>query len=152
MIRVMDDSLAWPPVPHRHLQRPDDELGAQMIRHGPPHDPPTERIEDYREIEEPFPPRRDVGDVGDPKLVGRARRRRLLDQVGGQIGPRITPCGVEWTAAMTANKAGAPHETRDALAPTSRAPVRLRPPPDQPAVSKWTLTLCAFERILHCLR
>src|SRR5258708_29270480 len=99
---MVNDPVPWPPVPDRHFERTYDQLCAQMLRHGPAHDAPTEHIEDHGEIDESFPPCGHRGDVGDPQLIGRARRKRPLDQVRGQTVRRLTPCGLEWPSAMPA--------------------------------------------------
>jgi len=100
VIRVVDEPVPWSPVPDGHLQRSDDELGAQMIRPGPPHDAPTERIEDDSQGEEPVALCRPVRDVGDPQLIGRARHKCALNQIWRRLSVWIALCGVERAPTM----------------------------------------------------
>ncbi len=53
----------------RHVERFEHQFRAQVIGHSPTDDAPAVSIEHDREIQEPGP-RRDVGDVGNPKLIG----------------------------------------------------------------------------------
>jgi hypothetical protein len=100
VIRVVDEPVPWSPVPDGHLQRSDDELGAPMIRHGPPHDAPAERIEDESQVEEPVALCRHVGDVGDPQLIGRARHNCALNQIWRRLSVWIALCDVERAPTM----------------------------------------------------
>jgi peptidoglycan/xylan/chitin deacetylase (PgdA/CDA1 family) len=67
MVAVVDD-IARPALTDRHLQCRQHELGAQMRLHRPADDPTAERIEHDSEIQEAGHCR-NIGDVGDPKLV-----------------------------------------------------------------------------------
>src|SRR4051812_38777133 len=51
-----------------------------MLGHRPANDPPTARIEDDREVKEARP-RRDIGNIRDPELIGSRRREVTLDEV-----------------------------------------------------------------------
>ena len=79
-------TLGRPALRERHVERVEDELGAQMRRHRPADDAPAPRVEHDGEVEEAGP-RRDVGDVGDPELVGPGRREVAVDEIGR--GPRV---------------------------------------------------------------
>ena len=72
---------ARPALRERHVERVEHELGAQMRRHRPADDAPAPRIEHDGEIEKAGPGR-DVGDVGDPELVGAGRGEVALDEIG----------------------------------------------------------------------
>ena len=79
LVRVMNH-IDRPALRDGHIQRGQDELGAQMGCHGPADDAPTPRVEHDGEIQEAGP-RRDVRDVRDPQPI-RARRRELaIDEV-----------------------------------------------------------------------
>jgi hypothetical protein len=65
-------------LPNGHVERVEHELGLQVGGHGPAHDPAAADIEDDREIEESRP-RGDVGDIGDPELIGALRPERPLN-------------------------------------------------------------------------
>jgi hypothetical protein len=54
LIRVVDDALRSAPE-DRHVERFKDELGAQMIRHGPSHDTTAEDIQSDGEVQESGP-------------------------------------------------------------------------------------------------
>ena len=69
------DDIARLALTNRHLQCRQDQLLPQMRLERPADDPPAERIEHDSKIQEAGR-RRDIGDVGDPKLVG---------TVGGEI-------------------------------------------------------------------
>src|SRR3954462_12234517 len=47
----MVDHVARPPLADRHLERVEHQLGAQVVRHGPPHDTTAPGVEHDREIE-----------------------------------------------------------------------------------------------------
>ena len=79
MIRVMDDAVGTP-LPRRHVQRLEHELGAQMIGHRSAHDPAAACVDHNREEQESGPGRH-VGDVGDTELVGCIGLESTLDKV-----------------------------------------------------------------------
>jgi hypothetical protein len=58
----------------RHLERVDDELGAEMVGHRPADHAAAVAV-DYRGEVQPARPGRDMGDLRDPKLVRRSSRR-----------------------------------------------------------------------------
>ena len=70
----------------RHVERVEDELGAEVCRHRPADDAPTPGIEHDGEVEEARP-RRDVRDVGDPERSGAGGDEVALDEIGR--GPSI---------------------------------------------------------------
>ena len=73
------------------LQRVEDETSVSSPARPPTNDPPCERIDDERDVDEPGPGR-DIGEVRDPEHVGRwgaelpidvitrARRRAVADR------------------------------------------------------------------------
>ncbi len=118
MVGMVNDAFTRSPVPDRHLERTDNQLRLEVPGHGPAYHSATEHVEDHRQIEKSVPPRRDVGDVRDPELVGRTRHERTLDEVRSRLSLRAALCGVEWTPAMAPDQSGLPHQPRDALAAT----------------------------------
>lgn len=87
LIGVMDHR-GWPARPNGHIERVEHEIGPQMGRHRPAHNPAAADVEDDREIEEPHPDG-DVGDIGDPKLIGALRPEGPFDQIGRRGGRGI---------------------------------------------------------------
>ena len=77
---MMDQPRRRTPESERHLERVDDQLGAEMVGHRPADDPPREQVLDVREVHEPLP-RRDVGDVRRPRLVRALGAKITLEQV-----------------------------------------------------------------------
>ena len=77
LVRVMDHSLG-PALPDGHVQRVEDELRAQVRRHGPADHSAAPRIEHDGQVEEPCGSR-DIRDVGDPELVGSVGREVPFD-------------------------------------------------------------------------
>ena len=70
-----------------HLERRDDEFGAQMVGHVPPDNPAAERVLDGGEVE-PALPGAQVGHVGDPQHVRRRGPELALDEVIGDADAR----------------------------------------------------------------
>ena len=91
----MDHPLG-PALPGRHVQRVQDELGAQVRGHRPTNHPPAPGIDDHSEVQEPRPGW-DVGDVGHPQLVWSVRAEVALDQIRRGTGVLVAP-GRLWTA------------------------------------------------------
>jgi len=124
MVGVVNDPLTRPPVPDGHLQRGHDQFGAQVISHGPAHDPATERVQDHGQIQEALILRRHVRASSNPERVEDGCRERALDQVRGQLGLWVALRRVKRAPAMAPDQTGAPHEAREALAPTAHSRVR----------------------------
>jgi hypothetical protein len=61
----MDQARGGIALRDRHVERVQDELGAQVVGHRPAHDPPRERVQDHRQIE-PALVGALLGDVGHP--------------------------------------------------------------------------------------
>ena len=57
------------PLRDRHVQRGQNQLGAQMRLHRPADDAARIHVEHDRQIQKSRP-RRDVGDIGDPQPIG----------------------------------------------------------------------------------
>ena len=67
-------------TPQRHLERIEDEVGAEVVGELPADDHPRVNVEDERDVQ-PALPRRHVGDVGEPQLVRSLGDEVALDQV-----------------------------------------------------------------------
>ena len=85
LVGVMDDR-GGASLSHRHVQRVEDQFGAQMVGHRPPHHPAAEHIEYNGQIQESRRSR-DVGDISDPQPVRGLGLEATLDQVPARGGP-----------------------------------------------------------------
>jgi len=103
----------------RHVQRRKHDIGVQRQRHRPANDPPAEGVEHDGEVEKAGPGW-NVGDVGDPKHVGRAGCKAALDKVG-RLAAAIAHGRGHKTAAADASQTGGFHQPRDALAADGQA-------------------------------
>ena len=70
------------PIPDRHAQRRQDELGPQVVCHGPAHHATTEDVQDHRQEEKAFLLGGHVRDVTDPEFIGSGGHKGPLDQIG----------------------------------------------------------------------
>jgi hypothetical protein len=113
LVAVVDD-IARLALTDRHFQCRQHELGAQMRLHRPADDPTAERIEHDGEIQEAGH-RRDIRDVGDPKLVGAVGGEIPLHQVRRRARVAIPPGGDDATAAADADDASRPHQPGNPL-------------------------------------
>ena len=78
--------------PQTHVESVQREVGAQRCRYLPAHDPAGEDIEDERDVGPPGV-RADVGQVGDPQLVGSRGGERSHDEVLRPLGLRTVAEG-----------------------------------------------------------
>ena len=91
LVGVMDDR-GGASLSHRHVQRVEDQFGAQMVGHRPPHHPAAEHIEYDGQVQESRRGR-DVGDVGHPQSVRGLGHEATLDQVRRGAGLGVTTRG-----------------------------------------------------------
>jgi len=108
----------------RHLERVDDQLGAEMVGHRPADDPPREQVLDVREVHEPLP-RRDVGDVRRPRLVRALGARITLEQVRSDPDSGQPDRRAPALARHQPGDTGRPHQPLHAL--SSDTDVLLKP-------------------------
>ena len=111
LIRVVND-VGRVPLRRRHIQRVDDEGQVQRVAHAPPDDAPTEDIEHDGEI---FSARhrRDVCDVGDPKLIRGGRGKGPFREIRGRWGlRRLAPRSRRPTSLGDALQAIVAHRAR----------------------------------------
>ena len=104
-----------PALGHGHLQGVEDELGAEMRRHGPADDPATPGVQHDGQVEEAGPGG-DLGDVGDPELIRPFRHEGALHQVRSGSGGGIAPGGPDMSPPAHPRQRGPAHEARDPLA------------------------------------
>src|SRR5438094_851281 len=114
LIRVMNH-LGRSALRDGHVERGQDELGAEVGFHRPADDPATPRVEHDGEIQEAGP-RRDVRDVRDPQPIGAGRRELAVDEIRGRPRRLVSHRRVERFPTAHALHAGGPHEPGDALA------------------------------------
>lgn len=112
----MDQPAVGATSSKRHLERVEDELGAQMVGHRPADDQPGEQVLDVREIQEPFPGR-DVGDVRRPRLVRVGRAKVALEQVGSDPDARQPDRRAPALACRNPGDTSRSHQPLDALSP-----------------------------------
>src|SRR5712691_11974652 len=117
VIGVVDETGTGPTPADRHRQCVADELGPEMVGDAPADDPPAPGVADGGEIEEAGPGR-EIGDVGDPEAVRTVPPELSLDEIGGEVGPRIADRRPDEAAAMDALQPGPAHQPGDPLAAT----------------------------------
>ena len=86
-----------------------------MTGHPPADDHPAEHVGDEADIRHPGPGR-DVGQVGDPQLVGGRRGEVALDQIRVAPGARVSLGGADPFPAAYPFDAGVPHQPGDLIA------------------------------------
>ena len=122
LVAVMHDAATGTPVPDRHVERVEHDLGRETLGHGPAHDAPAEDVEHDRDVEEAGP-RVHVRDVGDPRLVGRGGSEVARHQVGGWSHARRSLRGHREAAPVHASEPALAHEAGDALARAAHATI-----------------------------
>lgn len=113
-IRVVQRARQWPPTGQRHAEGVEGEVIRDVLAHRPTDSEARTEIEDYRQVE-PALARRDVGDVGDPRLVEARPLERMARVCRGPEAP-----------APPGGQSAAPHHARHALAARATAPVPIR--------------------------
>jgi hypothetical protein len=106
--RVMDQPWFRPACPQGHLESGGDQLGAEMVGHGPADDLAAVNVEDNGQVQ-PALVDPDVRDVAEPELI-RSRRGELpLDQVLGLDRPtrHRRPSEAPW---WRSDQAGSSHQ------------------------------------------
>jgi hypothetical protein len=106
---MMDEPRRGPARVRGHLQGLQDQLGPEVIAHGPPHHPTGEAVDGHGQVEEPRPGR-DVGDVGHPRAVWLGGSEVGLQQVRCWGSRGILASGPEALAPMHALQATGPHQ------------------------------------------
>src|SRR3989449_7298058 len=122
-IRMMQQTLRRAPTSQRQAEGVEGEGIRDALAHRPADGEARVEIEDHRQVE-PALARRDVGDVGHPRLVGRGPLDRPGRGVGGAgkrgpgvLRPRDPP-------AAPGGQPAAPHQSRHAVPARAAAAVR----------------------------
>jgi hypothetical protein len=77
---MMDEPCYWTSSLDCHGERRDGEFGTQVIAHGPADHFAGEQVEDHGQVE-PALASRDIGDIGQPDLIGSVGDKVLVQQV-----------------------------------------------------------------------
>jgi hypothetical protein len=80
VVSVVDQTRRRSTLTDRHVERVQDQLGAQVLSHGPAHNSQGEGVQDHREIQ-PALAGALLGDIGDPEPVGAGRLEVTLDEI-----------------------------------------------------------------------
>ena len=116
LIGVMDDDAVGLLAGDGHLERPRHQLGVLVGRHRPAHHLAGIDVEDHGQEQEAGP-RRHVGDVGHPAMVGPRSREVALEEVRCGPGPVVSPGRAAELAPGHALEVRFLHEASDAVAP-----------------------------------
>jgi hypothetical protein len=114
VVAVVDQPGGGFALVQRHADGVEDELAAQVIGHRPPDDPPSAGIDDHGEVEEALP-RAQVGDVGNPQLVGLLGDELPLDQIRRHRASGETGTLLAVAAPVDVLDPGHSHESGDLL-------------------------------------
>jgi len=113
MIRMVNHSTRSA-LPQRHVQRSEHQLGAQMGSHRPAHNSTTPRVQHHRQVQETGP-RRDVGDVGHPELIGSLCREVTLDEILRHAVIMCPTRRLDLASSTDAPQTRLTHQPRDTL-------------------------------------
>src|SRR5271166_1355584 len=75
-IRMMDQSLRWPPMHQRHRQGRFHQLAPKVMGKSPTDDSPTIKIHDHSQVQPSFICL-DIGNIADPNLIASAGLSQL---------------------------------------------------------------------------
>jgi hypothetical protein len=81
VVGVVDQTRRRSTLTDGHIERVEDQLGAQMLGHGPAHHPAGEGVQDYCQVQ-PTLAGALLGDVGHPEPVRSGWREVALDKIG----------------------------------------------------------------------
>ena len=119
-IRMMQQARRRAPAGQRQAERVEGEVVGDALAHRPADGEARAEIEDHRQVE-PALARRDVGDVGHPRLVGHGPLE-LSRQDVGRDRKRVTRVRRDPEAsAAPGDQPADPHEARHALATRAAA-------------------------------
>jgi hypothetical protein len=107
-------------APEGHLDRIDDQLGAQVLAHRPADHHAAVGVDDHRQVQ-PAGPGAHVGDVGDPQRVRAAGDKATIDQIGGRRPKWIGLGGASEAAPVGPLEPGLAHQAGDPLSPVAVA-------------------------------
>ena len=104
-----------PALAKGHVERLENQFGAQMSGHGPADDTAAESVEHHRQVEKARPGR-DISDIGDPHGVGRRTNEMAVEQIRCRPRAMITHRGNHPGAPARTAQAGRLHQARHPLA------------------------------------
>src|SRR4051812_29342201 len=110
LVTVMDD-VGRSALAKGHLESIENELGAEMVCHGPADDPAAVGVEHDREIEEARE-RGHEGDVGNPELVRPLGGEVAVNQIRRGLGFGVTAGRHPAPTTTGAPQAGPAPQTR----------------------------------------
>jgi hypothetical protein len=110
----MNDTVLRRAASGCHVERVDDELGAEVVLHGPADDRAAACIEHDCEIQVTLH-RRHVRDVSDPELVGARRAEVAVDEIRSGTTLLVTDGRRRLAPTSHTFEARAAHQTSDAL-------------------------------------
>jgi hypothetical protein len=120
----------------RHPQRVQDEVGAHVARELPAHHAPGEDVDDEAEEHDALPAAQ-VGEVGDPQLIGALGAEVALDEIGRPVRRRVRARGApRLAAALGADDLVLAHQALDAVTPSALAGAAQRLPHPPVAVGE----------------
>jgi hypothetical protein len=108
-IAVMDQPGRGPALLQGHADRVEDELTAQMIGHGPSHDPARAGIDDHGQVKEALPGPQ-IGDIRDPQPVRHRCAELAVDPVRSDRAGAQPGAFLALAAAVHALDAGQAHQ------------------------------------------
>jgi hypothetical protein len=120
LITVVNGAGSWPTSPDRHLERVQDQLGAEMAGHRPADHGPAEGVHHDRQVEEAGPGR-DVADVGHPESVRALGLEVALDEIRSGGCFRRPTSGPLPPPPMATLQSELPHQPRHSLLGTAQA-------------------------------
>ncbi len=116
LVAVMNHPVHTAP-PEGHVQRVQDQFGAQVGGHRPADHPAAEGVQHHRHVQKPRP-RPDIGDVSHPQLIGFGGVEVPIDQIRRHAGSALLARGgLRRTPAAGAGDAGLAHQPPDPLRP-----------------------------------
>ncbi len=114
-IGVEEQLGSWLAVLERHVERGHDQRGVDPFAHGPTDDLSAVKVKDAGEVKPTFLGL-DVGDVGDPDLIGCRGRWSLRQAIGHDGVVVVAVGGLDAVAALlAAAEASLTHEAGDSL-------------------------------------
>src|SRR5665213_2000523 len=107
LIGVMDHVLR--PAPEdRHIERFEDEFGAQVVGHSPTDDATAEHVEYDSQVEKAGP-RWDIGDIGNPELIRTVGAEVSIDKIRSRASVAIAHRRDDTFSSRNANDLAFPH-------------------------------------------
>ncbi len=147
LVRVVHQRLGLAAAPDGHHQRIEHELGGHLRAHRPADGAAAEEIQDDRQIQPAFAGA-DVGEVGDPLLVGAGGLKLPVEHVRGNAMFRTHPAvGRRAQPSGTGTQPRAAHQPRHPLAAATLTPFNeVVPDPGRTVGGIALREACAYQR------